>query len=54
MEIDDDKLYKLQEVIGLGTDCVTGPGLMIGSNLKQAIVQAGLKVENVKFECMEK
>lgn len=53
MEIEDDKLYRLHEVIGIGTDCTTGPGLLVGSELRKAIERCELKIENVKFECVE-
>jgi hypothetical protein len=48
MIIDNNKLYRLLTPIGMGTNCTTGPGLIVGSCLKEAIKRSGLQIETIE------
>lgn len=48
LQFDKDKLYMVTQPIGIGTDDVTGPGLVRGEVLLDILQQQGLTYDNVK------
>lgn len=46
-DIRDGALYRLRKPLGLGTDCITGPGLLTGEALKETIRRSNVKMKDV-------